>query len=113
MLTIHKEIEYLVKAMEVGVEGYVLKDSDSSVLRQAIYSVYKGDKFIQPELAPLLNKRKIEKEEINNSLEVPLTEREIQVIKLLTEGMYNKEIASILGISERTVKIMFQKSLEK
>ncbi len=113
MLTIHSEIEYLIKAVEIGVEGYVLKDSDSTVLKKAIYDIYYGEKYIQPELTPLLNRKMAEKEEINNKLKDPLTHRELQVIKLLTEGMYNKEIACILEISERTVKNHVSKIFKK
>ena len=104
VLTIHNEIEYLMKAINIGIEGYVLKDSDSSVLKKAIYSVYAGDKFIQPSLAPLLNERLEERKQKNNNLMDLLTRREVEVLKLLTEGLFNKEIAYRLSISEKTVK---------
>lgn len=45
ILTIHNEIEYLLKAVEIGVNGYVLKDSDSSVLKKAIVAVYDGETY--------------------------------------------------------------------
>ena len=54
-----------------------------------------------------------EKEELNNNLKDPLTEREMQVLKLITEGLYNKEIANILDISERTVKNHVSKIFKK
>ena len=55
ILTIHNEVEYLLKAVDIGCNGYVLKDSDSSLLKKAIISVYEGDSFIQPDLIPILN----------------------------------------------------------
>ena len=55
ILTIHNEIDYLMKAVEIGCNGYVLKDSDSNLLKKAIYSVYNGENFIQPSLTPALN----------------------------------------------------------
>lgn len=113
MLTIHNEIEYLIKAVEIGVDGYVLKDSDFSILKKAIIDVYRGEKFIQPELTPLLNRKMAEKEELNSNLKDPLTDREMQVLKLITEGLYNKEIANILDISERTVKNHVSKIFKK
>lgn len=103
ILTIHNEVEYLMKAVEIGIDGYVLKDSDSSVLKRAIFSIYKGESFIQPELAPLL---KIRMDERNSYLDTNdvLTKREIEVLKLISEGLFNKEIAYMLAISEKTVK---------
>ncbi len=104
ILTIHNEVEYLVKAVEIGVDGYVLKDSDSSVLKKAIYCVNKGEVFIQPELAPLLKMKLEEKSNNPDSTEDSLTKREIEVLKLIAEGLFNKEIAYMLAISEKTVK---------
>jgi len=103
ILTIHNEVEYLVKAVEIGVDGYALKDSNSSVLKKAIYSVYNGESFIQPELAPLM-KVKLNEKNMSNNVVDSLTKREIEVLKLLAEGLFNKEIAFTLAISEKTVK---------
>ena len=104
ILTIHNEVEYLVRAVEIGVDGYVLKDSDSSVLKKAIFTVNRGDSFIQPELTPMLKKRLEDKSSGAKRFEEMLTRREIEVLKLLAEGLFNKEIAYTLSISEKTVK---------
>jgi len=103
ILTIHNEVEYLLKAVDIGCNGYVLKDSDSSLLKKAIISVYEGDSFIQPDLIPILNAGLVNTENGETKLE-GLTKREIEVLKLLAEGLFNKEIAYKLSISERTVK---------
>ena len=103
MLTIHNEGEYILKAVDIGCAGYVLKDSDSNMLKKAIYTVYSGETFIQPDLIPVLNARLIKKEQEDEQLE-KLTKREIEVLILLSEGLFNKEIAYKLDISERTVK---------
>lgn len=103
ILTIHNEVEYLLKAVDIGCNGYVLKDSDSSLLKKAIISVYEGDSFIQPDLIPVLNAGLVNRESGEVKLE-GLTKREIEVLKLLAEGLFNKEIAYKLSISERTVK---------
>lgn len=102
ILTIHNEIEYLMRAVENDVDGYVLKDSDSEILRKAIFSVYSGEKYYQSELVPLM-KEKVENRKYDSRDEV-LTKREMEVLKLLTEGLFNKEIAYQLSISEKTVK---------
>lgn len=103
ILTIHNEVEYLYKAVEIGVKGYVLKDSESDVLIRAVRSVHDGESYIQPNMASLLFK-KMNNEDSNHGHNSRLTKREIEVLKLITEGMLNKEIAHKLCISEKTVK---------
>ena len=105
MLTMHNEMEYIMEAVDVGCNGYVLKDSDSDTLRKAIYSIYDNQKFIQADLIPILNSGLIKKEqEKDRSKYHGLTKREVEVLKLISEGLFNKEIADRLSISERTVK---------
>lgn len=103
VLTVHNEVEYLMKAIDIGVEGYILKDSESSELKSAIYEICKGESYIQPSLIPLLNAKRIEKSKDSDKIH-ELTKRELEVLTLLAVGMYNKEIAEKLDISERTVK---------
>lgn len=103
ILTVHNEIEYLLRAVDIGIDGYVLKDSDAHELIRAVTSVYEGDKFIQPSLIPLLNSKLITRDLDAERLE-QLSKREIEVLKLVAVGMFNKEIGVELGISERTVK---------
>ena len=103
ILTVHNEVEYLMKAVEAGTNGYLLKDSESSELKKAINHIVNGQDYIQPTLIPALNAKMIEKDSDAVMLE-SLTKREIEVLKLLTVGMYNKEVAEKLSISERTVK---------
>ncbi len=102
VLTIHDEVDYLMKAMEIGSCGYVLKDTDSSTIKEAINTVYNGGSYIDASLIPtmkeFMNKKK------KPSLEVKLTKREIQILRLLSEGLFNKEIGGRLGISEKTVR---------
>lgn len=103
VLTVHNEVEYLLKAVDIGVNGYLLKDSESSELKKAILAVADGEDYIQPSMIPVLNSKKIDRESDNIKIE-KLTKRELDVLKLLSHGMYNKEVAEKLNISERTVK---------
>jgi DNA-binding NarL/FixJ family response regulator len=104
ILTIHNEVEYLYKAVEIGVQGYVLKDSESDVLIKAIRTIYNGESYIQPNMASLLFKRMNKTKDDNEVGFNKLTKREVEVLRLITEGMLNKEIAHNLCISEKTVK---------
>lgn len=103
VLTVHNEIEYLMKAVDIGVNGYVLKDSESAELKKAIFTVAEGESYIQPSLIPALNAKMIETNKDAEKIK-SLTRRELDVLKLLAVGMYNKEVGKRLEISERTVK---------
>ena len=103
LLTIHKEVDYLMKALDMGCDGYVLKDSDFDTLKKAIFSVYSGDTYIEPSLMPMLNSSLAERDVLQDKLS-ELTKRELEVLKMIASGSFNKEIASTLNISERTVK---------
>lgn len=103
VLTVHNEVEYLLKAVDIGVNGYLLKDSESAELKKAILAVVSGEDYIQPSLIPVLNSKMIDRNKDNVKIE-SLTRREMDVLKLLAVGMYNKEVAEQLDISERTVK---------
>ena len=103
ILTVHNEIEYLIKAIDIGVDGYILKDSESSELKKAINAVIEGESYIQPKLIPALNNRLVVRDKDKDKID-SLTSRELQVLVQVANGMFNKEIASLLNISERTVK---------
>lgn len=103
ILTVHNEVEYLLQAVDIGVDGYIMKDSESTELKRAIQLVMNDENYIQPSLIPALNsrlvKRDVDKDKIDS-----LTKRELEVLIQVANGMSNKEIALNLDISERTVK---------
>lgn len=103
ILTVHSEVEYLVKAVDIGANGYILKDSGSSELKQAINVIMSGESYIQPSLLPALNSRLINRDVDQDKLQT-LTKRELEILTQVAGGMFNKEIALNLNISERTVK---------
>lgn len=103
ILTVHTEMDYLMKAVDIGVDGYILKDSESSELKKAIKAVKDGENYIQPSLIPSLNNYLLNRDSDNDKLTL-LTNRELEVLVQVANGMFNKEIALNLNISERTVK---------
>lgn len=105
MLTIHSDREYLFKALDSGALGYVLKDAESRVLVEAIRTVSGGQTFIQPSMARELvtEFRRIKSGGADDNPN-QLTERELDVLRLLAGGMLNRDIATTLYISEKTVK---------
>lgn len=111
VLTIHNEIEYLYKALDNNVSGYVLKDSELDVLKDAINTVYNGGKYYQKELAPLIKDYK-ENENVDNLASL-LSEREIQVLCLVAKGYLNRDIGEKLEITEKTVKNHVSKIFKK
>ena len=103
ILTVHNEVEYLIKAVDLGVDGYILKDSGSEELKRAIHAVMRGESYIQPEMIPSLNSRLIHRD-VDKEKIASLTRRELDVLIQVSNGLFNKEIATNLSISERTVK---------
>lgn len=103
ILTVHNEVEYLLKAVDIGIDGYLLKDSSYDELKEAIDVVISGNTYIQPSLLSALNESMedyaLDKEKIEC-----LTKRELDVLRLISEGCSNKKISDELTISERTVK---------
>jgi two-component system response regulator DegU len=103
MLTVHNEVEYLLKAIDIGADGYILKDTESAELKRAINYIIQGENYIQPSLIPALNSRLVNRDVDKEKIE-SLTRRELEVLIQVSNGMFNKEIANSLDISERTVK---------
>ena len=103
ILTVHNEVEYLLKAVDIGIDGYLLKDSSYDELKEAIDVIISGNTYIQPSLLPALNESMedyaLDKEKIEW-----LTKRELDVLRLISKGCSNKKISDELTISERTVK---------
>jgi two-component system NarL family response regulator len=119
MLTISDEEEDLFEAIRAGASGYLLKDIPLDEVADAVRAVYGGQSLINPSMAGKLltefaTLAKRDDEERPQEVPAPrLTEREMQVLKLVARGMNNRDIAKELFISENTVKNHVRNILEK
>ena len=103
MLTVHNEVEYILRSTDIGADGYILKDAGFAELKRAITAIGEGETYIQPQLIPPLNNRMLKRDH-DNELIAKLTKRETEILALIAEGLFNREIGTGLNISERTVK---------
>lgn len=106
ILTGHEEDEHVFEGIKAGAQGYLLKDSEPEDLARAIRTVHAGDTIIAPDLAQkMLNTFQANRSGDPRHLAAPpLTERELEVIRALAQGMSDRQIAHSLGISEKTVR---------
>jgi DNA-binding NarL/FixJ family response regulator len=105
ILTAHEEDEQVFEGIKAGAQGYLLKDAELEDLSRAIRAVHTGDTIIAPDLAQkMLNTFESGKISGSSRLIPPLTERELEVIRALAQGMSDRQIANSLGISEKTVR---------
>jgi two-component system NarL family response regulator len=117
MLTVSDEEEDLYEAIKAGANGYLLKEISIEEVADAIRAVVQGQSLISPSMASkLLNEFNtlVKRAEEKQQFPAPrLTDRELEVLKLVAQGMSNREIAEQLYISENTVKNHVRNILEK
>jgi DNA-binding NarL/FixJ family response regulator len=114
ILSAHDNEQYFFEALRVGAAGYVLKSAADLDLVRACRAVLRGERFIYPRAARALAREYLER--AREGKEPPdelLTDRQMQVVKLIAEGMINREIAEELVISEKTVERHRANILEK
>ncbi|GLR15590.1 response regulator [Portibacter lacus] len=113
-LSMHFEDNYIVKILEAGAKGYILKDSGSEEMLRAINTVNNGNTYYSNHVSSVLIKHITQgTKPTGRSLEVPLTKRELEVLKLIAEEYSNPEIAEKLYISIRTVDTHRRNLLDK
>ncbi len=120
MLTISDEEEDLFEAIRAGASGYLLKDIPLDELADSVRAVHGGQSLINPSMAgklltefATLARRDAEDEPAKHAPAPKLTEREMEVLRLVARGMNNRDIAKELFISENTVKNHVRNILEK
>jgi DNA-binding NarL/FixJ family response regulator len=105
VLTMHKSNEHLAHAMEVGVDGYLLKEDAFEDLITAIRTIRDGRQYISPLVTQHLWEAHVKRSRRESVDPEALTSREIEVLRVLAAGKSNREIAESLFISESTVRI--------
>lgn len=108
VLTVHKVEEYIHAALKAGADGYILKDDSQDDLITAIQQVLAGKSYLSPSICKgvvngYLNPASATTSQLKPGRE-SLTQRELQVLKLIAEGNKNKQIAALLSISTKTVE---------
>jgi len=112
VLTTYDDDDYIFKGIEAGARAYLLKDSPREELFKAIRAVYKGESLIQPSVATKVLERFAILSRQSQPPEL-LSEREMEVLRLVATGAANKTIAAQLFISESTVKTHVQSIFQK
>lgn len=114
ILTTYNEDDLMIRGLQSGARGYLLKDSSRENLIDTIQAAAKGETLLKPEiLSRVLSKRVSPSKESASQIESILTERELEVLQSASRGERNKEIAYKLGITERTVKAHLQSIYQK
>lgn len=114
ILTTYNEDDLMIRALQAGARGYLLKDSSRENLLDAIRAAARGETLLKPEiLARVLSPQTQPKPASTSQTASTLTERELEVLQAAARGERNKEIAYKLGITERTVKAHLQSIYQK
>jgi DNA-binding NarL/FixJ family response regulator len=105
VLTVHSSEEYIDAALKAGADGYVLKDSSSAELLQAIRSVIRGQRYLCPPVSAKIISGYLGERDARNAASLQLlTDREREILTLVAKGLSNKRIATRLTLSVKTVE---------
>ena len=102
VLTMYADEEYIVRALQAGVRGYLLKKAAAAELLQAIRAVERGDFYLSSDISNVVVQRFLSSDAATAESE-PLSDRERQILQLVAEGNTNRKIASMLGVTLKTV----------
>ena len=112
-ITMFESDEFVFQGLQAGGRGYILKDADPETMLRAIRAVAKGESLLGPTIAQKMIRQFSAVDPVKSTLGDGLTEREVEVLKLIAEGLSNKQIGQRLVISEKTVKNHINNILSK
>ena len=105
ILTTFNEDDLMLRGLQAGARGYLLKDTERSALFDTIRAAARGETLLKPEImARVLSKAGSSQTASETENDISLTDRELEVLQAVARGERSKEVAVQLGISERTVK---------
>jgi DNA-binding NarL/FixJ family response regulator len=105
ILSVHADESYILRALNAGAKGYLLKEATEEDLLPAVRSVLAGKPYFSPTIAKILLEdyvRMLQQNQLQDSYDL-LSQREQEVLQLLAEGKSNKEVAQILNLSPHTI----------
>src|SRR5207302_10102906 len=108
--TMHTEDHYVLEALRAGIKGYVVKTQAAADLVRAINEVQKGMVYLSPGISQTVVQAYLTKSDVPPD---PLTPREREVLRLVAERKTNKDVAKLLGISQKTAESHRTPILEK
>jgi DNA-binding NarL/FixJ family response regulator len=111
-VSMHSQPAYAKKMLQMGARGYVTKNSSKEEMIRAILEVNQGNKYICEEIKNIISEQLLEEREDSPNINA-LTEREMQIINFIKEGLSSKEIATNLSISLKTVEVHRHNILKK
>jgi DNA-binding NarL/FixJ family response regulator len=111
VISIYNEDQYAIRALRSGASGYLMKSGAPEELIQAAFKVSQGGRYITADLAEKLAFNTFEDRE--KPLHEALSERELQVVRLLTEGKTTADVARILSLSPKTISTYRERILSK
>lgn len=111
LFTVSDNSKDVKDALQLGVDGYLLKDMEPEDIISHVRKILRGELVISPSLAPILAQAM--RKPVHSDENFELTERELQVLQMIAEGMSNKMIGNKLGIAESTVKVHVKHILSK
>lgn len=103
ILSMHANEEYVVQALRAGASGYLLKDAATTELELALHAVARGETYLSPAISKKVIDSYLARVEAGPTASDPLTPRQREILQLLAEGKSSKDIATLLGLSIKTV----------
>ena len=113
LLTAIVRDDEVMEAVKLGVRGIVLKESSPEVLVDCVRRVYRGEQWLERETVTRALQRVLNRDGVERDAGDSLTPREIEIVRMVAQGMRNKVIAERLSISEGTVKVHLHNVYEK
>ncbi|HEY9509067.1 MAG TPA: response regulator transcription factor [Verrucomicrobiae bacterium] len=113
ILSMHSNTDYILRIIQSGARGYVLKDAGTEELLKAIEAINQGEAFFSPEVARAALNQYVKGSGTVSSQVTQLTNREREVLVHIADGLSNKEIASQLGVGVRTVETHRERIMRK